>query len=139
MIMDRRKYERFRVDIPAMYKKREYFFLSKKGKGTVENVSIGGASLLTRDDIFAFTQFQQIRLTMNLPNSGRQVKIVTEIVKPDQSKHKLHLKFIKITKQDKPVFVKFIKTLEEKKELFSKEYKVSLMCNGYERKKLEIS
>jgi len=120
MITDRRKHERFSVDFRALYRRRKYLILSEAGKAAVKNISIGGAFLLTERDTPDFIRFQQIKLTINLPNS-KQVRAVAEIIKFDES-NKLHLKFVKITKQDRSVLMKFIGAIKEEKELFKKKY-----------------
>ena len=105
MITDRRKYQRFNVDLPVLYKKRAYFISYDGGKGRAKNISGGGALVFTKDNIPILTS---LKLTIHLINFGKEIKTVAQVVKsePIWSGYKLGLKFIKISEKDKKTLSK---------------------------------
>ena len=105
MIMDRRKDQRFNVNLPILYKKKGYFILDKKGKGMAKDISSSGALVFTREDIPLLTS---LKLVIRLMNFEREIKTVAEVVKsePTWSGYKLSLKFTKINKEDKKILSK---------------------------------
>ena len=105
MITDRRKDQRFNVNIPILYKKKGYFIVDKNEKGMAKDISGSGALVFTRKDIPLLTS---LKLVIHLMNFERKIKTVAEVVKsePSWSGYKLSLKFTKISKEDKKVLSK---------------------------------
>lgn len=105
MIMDRRKYQRFNVNLPVLYKKRVYFISYDGGKGRAKNISSGGALVFTKENIPVLTS---LKLTIRLINFGKEIKVVAEVVKsePMWSGYKLGLKFTSISEKDKKILSK---------------------------------
>ena len=105
MMKDRRRDQRFNVNLPILYKKKEYFILDKKGEGIVKDISSGGVLVFTRKDIPLLTS---LKLVIRLKNYEREIKTVAKVVKsePSWSGYKLSLKFTKINKEDKKILSK---------------------------------
>ncbi len=105
MITDRRKYQRFNVDLPVLYRKRACFILYDGGKGRAKSISSGGALVFTEEDIPVLTS---LKVTIRLINFKKEIKAVAEVVKsePAWSGCKLNLKFTKISEKDKKILNK---------------------------------
>ena len=105
MITDRRKHQRFKADLPVLYKRRVHFILYKSEKGLAKNISSGGALVFTKEDIPALTS---LKLIIRLTNLKKEIKTVAEVVKsePIWSGYKLNLKFTKISEKDKKILSK---------------------------------
>ncbi len=105
MITDRRKYQRFNVDLPVLYRKRACFILYDGGKGRAKSISSGGALVFTKEDISVLTS---LKVTIRLMNLKKEIKAVAEVVKsePVWSGCKLSLKFTKISEKDKKILSK---------------------------------
>ena len=105
MITDRRKHQRFKADLPVLYKRRVHFLLYKSEKGLAKNISSGGALVFTKEDIPVSTS---LKLTIRLMNFEKEIKAVAEVLKsePTWSGSKLSLKFTKINEEDKKVLSK---------------------------------
>ena len=105
MLTDRRRDQRFNVNLPILYKKKEYFILDKTGEGIVKDISSGGVLVFTREDIPLLTS---LKLVIRLKNYEREIKTVAKVVKsgPSWSGYKLSLKFTKINKEDKKILSK---------------------------------
>jgi len=90
MITDRRKHQRFSVNLPVLYKKRVYFISYGGEKGRAKNISSGGALVFTKEDIPALTS---IKLIIRLINFKKEIETVAEVVKsePVWSGYKLNL------------------------------------------------
>jgi len=105
VITDRRKYQRFNVNLPVLYRKRAYFISYDGGKGMAKNISVGGALVFTKEDIPVLTS---LKVTIRLMNLKKEIKAVAEVVKsePAWSGYKLSLKFTKISEKDKKILSK---------------------------------
>ena len=105
MITDRRKHQRFNVDLPVLCKKRVYFISYDGEKGRVKNISSGGALVFTKEDIPALTS---LKLIIRIINLKKEIKTVAEVVKsePVWAGYKLSLKFTKINEEDKKILSK---------------------------------
>ncbi|MDO9464411.1 MAG: PilZ domain-containing protein [bacterium] len=105
MITDRRKYQRFNVDLPVLCKKRVYFISYDGEKGRAKNISSGGALVFTKENIPALTS---LKLIIHLIYLKKEIKAVAQVVKsePIWSGYKLNLKFIKISEKDKKILSK---------------------------------
>jgi len=105
MVMDRRKHQRFNVNLPVLYKKKVYFISYDGKKGRAKNISSGGALVFTKEDLPVFTS---LKLTIRLMNFEKEIKAVAEVVKsePMWSGYKLSLKFTKISEKDKKILSK---------------------------------
>ena len=105
MITDRRKYQRFNVNLPVLYRKRACFILYDGGKGRAKSISSGGALVFTKEDISVLTS---LKVTIRLMNLKKEIKAVAEVVKsePAWSGYKLSLKFTKISEKDKKILSK---------------------------------
>lgn len=105
MITDRRKHQRFNVNLPVLYKKRVCFISYDGGKGMAKNINGDGALVFTKEDIPTLTS---LKLIIRLTNLKKEVKTVAEVVKsePIWSGYKLGLKFTKISEKDKKILSK---------------------------------